>query len=52
LRPRNDALPGTKEFVRFTTAQGADWHCEPLGRRRVDQCVFDWFATQLPPDAG
>ena len=47
-----DALPGTKELARFTTAQGADWHCKPLGRRQVDQRVFDWFATQLSPDAG
>lgn len=47
-----DALPATKELARFTREQGADWHCEPLGRRQVDQRVFDWFATQLPPDAG
>lgn len=47
-----DALPATKELARFTTEQGADWHGEPLGRRQVDQRVFDWFATQLPPDAG
>lgn len=46
-----DALPGstTKELVRFTTEEGADWHCEPLARRLVDQRVFDWLAGQLPP---
>jgi fermentation-respiration switch protein FrsA (DUF1100 family) len=42
-----DALPGPKELVRFTEAEGAHLHCEPLGRALCEQRVFDWLDTVL-----
>ncbi|MFE1897556.1 alpha/beta hydrolase family protein [Streptomyces yangpuensis] len=42
-----DALPGEKEFVEFTAAEGAGMHCEPLGRALFEQRVFDWLAARL-----
>ncbi len=38
-----DALRGPKELVRFTTDEGADWHCEPMALGLRDQRVFDWL---------
>ncbi|MCS0605406.1 dipeptidyl aminopeptidase [Streptomyces sp. LP11] len=42
-----DALPGPKELVRFTEAEGAHLHCEPMGRALFEQRVFDWLDTVL-----
>ncbi|MGZ6869912.1 MAG: hypothetical protein ACXVHI_06345 [Frankiaceae bacterium] len=40
-------LPGKKELVKFTAAEGADLHCEPMGRSLTDQRVFDWLDATL-----
>ncbi|MER5856662.1 MULTISPECIES: alpha/beta hydrolase family protein [Streptomyces] len=42
-----DALPGPKHLVRFTRAEGAHMHCEPMGRALFEQRVFDWLDTRL-----
>jgi hypothetical protein len=42
-----DMLPGAKEIVRFTAAEGADLHCQPMGRSLTDQRVFDWLDATL-----
>ncbi|WP_310727368.1 hypothetical protein [Streptomyces sp. N2A] len=42
-----DALPGPKELLRFTAAEGAHLHCEPMGRARFEQRVFDWLDARL-----
>ena len=42
-----DALPGTKELVTFTAAEGADRHCEPIARSLLEQRVFDWLDETL-----
>jgi dienelactone hydrolase len=42
-----DALPGTKQLVSFTAAEGADRHCEPMGRSLLEQRVFDWLDETL-----
>lgn len=34
-------------LAHFTAAQGADGHCEPLGRTQTAQTVFDWLDTRL-----
>ncbi|MFF7973218.1 alpha/beta hydrolase family protein [Streptomyces sp. NPDC007905] len=51
-----DALPGPKRLVRFTEAEGAHLHCEPLGRALFEQRVFEvasWEVVYgLPPDPG
>ncbi|MFI0153683.1 hypothetical protein [Streptomyces lydicus] len=46
-----DALPGPKELVRFTEAEGAALHCEPLGRAVFEQRVFDWLDARLGLEA-
>lgn len=43
-----DALPGPKELVKFTAAEGADRHCEPMARALLEQRVFDWLETIIP----
>lgn len=42
-----DALRSPKELVRFTEAEGADWHCEPMALALRDERVFDWIETVL-----
>ncbi|MFI0714351.1 alpha/beta hydrolase family protein [Streptomyces inhibens] len=42
-----DALPGPKEVVRFSEAEGAHLHCEPMGRALFEQRVFDWLDARL-----
>lgn len=42
-----DLLPGPKEIVSFTAAEGADRHCEPLGLALRDARVFDWLDGYL-----
>jgi len=31
----------------FTTAEGADYHCQPLARLLTDQRMFDWLDARL-----
>lgn len=42
-----DALPGPKSLLRFTTAEGADSHCEPLAPALRNQRIFDWLDAEL-----
>lgn len=42
-----DLLPGEKELVRFTAAEGAGRHCEPMGAALRDARVFDWLERKL-----
>jgi hypothetical protein len=39
------SLKCPKTIVRFTAAEGANWHCEPQGRSLYDQRVFDWLES-------
>lgn len=41
------ALPGSSRLVRFTAAEGADRHCEPMARSLVEQRIFDWLDNTL-----
>jgi dienelactone hydrolase len=38
-----DLITAPKTLVRFTTAEGADWHCEPKSLGFRDMKVFDWL---------
>jgi Prolyl oligopeptidase family len=38
-----DKLQGPKELVRFTRAEGANWHCEVAAQSLRDERVFDWL---------
>ncbi|HEY3957353.1 MAG TPA: dipeptidyl aminopeptidase [Streptosporangiaceae bacterium] len=44
-----DLLPGEKEIIEFTQAQGANFHCQPTGRRLTHTQMLDWLADHLPP---
>jgi hypothetical protein len=37
--------PDVSHVVRFTAAEGADGHCEPLARTRVHERVLDWISA-------
>jgi hypothetical protein len=43
-----DALPGEKQIIHFTADQGANWHCQPLGRQLTHTQMLDWLADHLP----
>ncbi len=42
-----DMVPGTKQLVEFTTAEGAGRHCEPMGLALRDARIFDWLDGYL-----
>jgi hypothetical protein len=42
-----DRLPGPAELVRFTAAEGAGRHCEPMASALRDARVFDWLDGYL-----
>ena len=42
-----DALTCPKTLMRFTAAEGADLHCEPLAPGLRNQRVFDWLEETL-----
>lgn len=42
-----DALTGEKRLVDFTVDQGANWHCEPLGRQLANKVMLDWLEERL-----
>ncbi|MCS5732975.1 alpha/beta hydrolase family protein [Herbiconiux daphne] len=42
-----DALPGEKVLARFTREQGANFHCQPLGRQLTEARMFGFFDEQL-----
>ncbi len=43
-----DALTGEKQILEFTREQGANWHCQPLGRQLTNKQMLDWLADRLP----
>jgi hypothetical protein len=47
-----DLLPGEKEIIGFTQAQGANFHCQPTGRRLTHTRMLDWLADHLPAGSG
>ncbi len=43
-----DLLPGEREIIEFTQAQGANFHCQPTGRQLTHAQMLDWLADHLP----
>ncbi len=43
-----DLLPGKKEIIEFSQAQGANFHCQPTGRQLTHTQMLDWLADHLP----
>jgi hypothetical protein len=39
-------VPGST-LVRFTQAEGASYHCQPLGRELTEQRMFDWLDERI-----
>jgi hypothetical protein len=46
-----DLLPGEKKIITFTQAEGANFHCQPTGRRLTHTQMLDWLADHLPAKA-
>ncbi|WP_344260106.1 alpha/beta hydrolase family protein [Actinomadura napierensis] len=42
-----DMLPGEKELVRFTEAEGAAGHCQPMARALAAQRFFDYLDDRV-----
>jgi hypothetical protein len=42
-----DSLREPKVLVPFTNAEGADMHCEPMGRALLEQRMYDWLDDTL-----
>jgi hypothetical protein len=42
-----ERLPGPKEIVAFSAAEGANRHCEPLGSALREARIFDWLDGHL-----
>ena len=42
-----DAVGGPVQVVPFTSAEGADFHCQPMARRLTDERMFAWLDEQL-----
>jgi dienelactone hydrolase len=40
-------LTAPKELVRFTVAQGAQFHCEPMAPQFRNEVVYDWLESTL-----
>lgn len=45
-----EAIGDNATLVRFTTEEGADWHCEPMALGLRDIRVFSWLAERLGAD--
>ena len=43
----HDALTGEKQLLDFTAEQGANWHCQPMGRQLTNKLMLDWLADRL-----
>lgn len=39
--------PEVSTLARFTAAEGADLHCQPLGRALSQECILDWLDERL-----
>lgn len=42
-----EMLPGTKGMAKFTAAEGANRHCEPMGLAVREARIFDWLDVYL-----
>jgi len=42
-----DRLTCPRELIRFSRNDGANWHCEPMGRWSVDLAMLDFFQDCL-----
>jgi hypothetical protein len=42
-----DLLPGPKDIATFGRGQGANFHCQPLGRQLTNAVMFDWLEDRL-----
>jgi hypothetical protein len=43
-----DHLKGDREIIRFSREDGANWHCEPMGRAEVEMKMLDYLQDRLP----
>jgi hypothetical protein len=43
-----DLLPGEKKIIEFTREQGANYHCQPLGRHLSNTLMLDFLGDHMP----
>jgi hypothetical protein len=43
-------LTGDREIVHYSREDGANWHCEPMGRLDVEIGMLDYFEDRLSRD--
>jgi hypothetical protein len=41
-------LTGKREILQFSREDGANWHCEPMGRQEVELKMLDYLQDHLP----
>ena len=44
-------VPGST-YARFTQAEGASFHCQPMARELTEQRMFDWLDEQIADERG
>ena len=42
-------LNAPHRLIKFTVAEGAEYHCEPMAPQLRNERVFDWLETNLRP---
>ncbi len=42
-----ELLTAPKDFVNFSAADGAQFHCAPMAPQHRNEVIFDWLATKL-----
>jgi hypothetical protein len=47
-----DMIGSSAELVAFTEAEGAAFHCQPMGRLLTDERMFDWLESKVGASAG
>jgi len=40
---RGDLVPGQADLIAFTAEEGANFHCQPLGRLLTEERMFNWL---------
>jgi hypothetical protein len=43
----NDHLTGDRTILHFSREDGANWHCEPMGRAATEYAMLDFFQDRL-----
>lgn len=42
-------MKAPRTLIKFTVAEGAEYHCEPMAPQLRNERVFDWLETHAKP---